>query len=313
MRLGLDSFSFQIALASGSYDLFRTLDWMAARGLSGLQININGPDGRFLGRDPSDVAHLKRVRSALEQKGFFAEIGGGYAIEPTTVERQLRLAAALGADTLRTVVGFDQSITHTIEQAKCTLENSLPLAQQLGVRIAVENHEDITAPELHQVLTQINDPMIGACLDTGNDLVVYGDPHAGARLLAPLAVSTHIKDQKIVRVGDTIYSVGVPLGTGDIDLRAILQVIVNDSTLDRILIQDTTGYSAALNKFNRADLLPTRDYVDVPNHATETELRAAGLLLSIDGLSPGELATLAQRQEQNIVQDLALVRSLLSS
>ena len=133
MKIGLDSFSFHIALAAGRYDLFRALDWMAELGFSGLQININGPAGRFLGCDPSDTAHLKRVRAALEQKGFFAEIGGGHATEPALVAAQLRLAAAIGADTLRTVVGYTTSMAHTIDLTAFDIDlAALRVAAALG-------------------------------------------------------------------------------------------------------------------------------------------------------------------------------------
>lgn len=311
MKIGIDTFSFHIALAAGEYDIFRTLDWLDDLGFAGLQININGPDGRFLGRDPSDLAHLKRVRAALEQKGFFAEIGGGHATQPAKVEAQLRLAAAIGADTLRTVVGYTTSMAHTIDLTQRSMLQNLPLARELGVRIAIENHEDITAGELRLLLDTINDPQIGTCLDTGNDLIVYGDPVDGARLLAPVAMTTHIKDHKLVRVGDTIQSVGVPLGTGDIDLPAILKVIAVDSPLDRILLQDTTGYSSRLNRFDRPDIHPTSDYADIPSYPDEPALRADNLFMQLDTLTPEELKQLAAQQNKNIEQDLSYLRGLL--
>ncbi len=312
MRLGLDSYSFQIALTAGTYDLFRALDWMAGLGFSGLQININGPQGRFLGADPSDTGHLRRVRTRLASLGFFAEVGGGYITEVALVAQQLQLAADLGADTLRTVVGFDDTITRTIEQARSALETVLPLAHRLDVRIAVENHEDVTAAELRQLLDAIDDPFLGACLDTGNDLVVYGEPLAAARVLAPRALTTHLKDHTLVRVAGTVQSVGVPLGTGDIDLPAIIDVIRRESPLDRLLIQDTTGYSAPLNPFRRADLRPPHGYPGIAAYATPEALRAAGLLLNLNGLSAEELQTLAARQEQNLEQDIAHLRHLLT-
>ena len=310
MRLGLDSFSFHIALAAGSYDLFHTLDWMAAQGLSGLQININGPRGRFLSGDPSDEAHLRRVRAALAQRGFFAEIGGGYATDAGLVAKQLGLAAAIGADVLRTVIGFDGTLEATIGRTRAAMESVLPLARQLGVRIAIENHEDVTAAELRQLLDALDDPQVGACLDTGNDLVVYGDPLTAARLLAPRAFTTHLKDHRLVRVDGVVYSVGVPLGSGDIDLPTIIAAIRRDSPLDRFLIQDTTGYSSILNPFKRTDLLPPHDYSELPAYATFAEAAQAGLVLRLDNLPAGKLTTLAAQQERNLLHDIVYLRRL---
>jgi len=312
MRIGLDTFSFHIALAAGRYDVFRALDWMAQQGFSGVQLNINGPQGRFLGGDPDNAAHVHRVREHLDALGFFAEIGGGHATDAARVARQLELAADVGADVLRTVIGFEDTIEQTIAKARKAMEQVLPLARKLGVRIAIENHEDVTAAELRQLLDAINDPFIGACLDTGNDLIVYGDPLEAARLLAPHTISTHIKDQKFVRVAGTVYSAGVPLGAGDIDLPAIMPVIINTAPVDRILIQNTTGYAAPLNVFKRADLKPTDDYANVPSFTTEHELRESHIYLEIGTLSAGALQTLADRQEQDICNDLRYMRTLLA-
>ncbi len=312
MRLGLDSFSFHLALAAGAYDLFRTLDWMEAQGLSGLQININGPRGRFLSGEPTDASHLRRVRRALESKGFFTEIGGGHATDAALVARQLELAAAIGADVLRTVIGFHETIHATIERTRAAMEMVLPLAHRLGVRIAIENHEDVTAAELRQLIDALDDPFIGACLDTGNDLVVYGDPLAAARDLAPRAFTTHLKDHRLARVAGTVYSIGMPLGTGDIDLPPILDVIRRESALDRILIQDTTGYASVLNPFKRADLRPPHDYPGIPAYTTSAEAAQAGLILRLDDLPPHELITLAAQQEHHLLQDIALIRRLLA-
>lgn len=313
MRIGLDTFSFHIVLAAGRYDVFCTLDWMAAQGFSGVQLNINGPQGRFLGADPADTVHVRRVRTRLESLGFFAEIGGGHATDAPLVARQLELAAAVGADVLRTVIGFHGSIEQTIAQTRTAMEQVLPLARRLGVRIAIENHEDVTAAELRTLLDALDDPFVGACLDTGNDLVVYGDPLEAARLLAPRALSTHIKDQKLVRIGGTVYSVGVPLGRGDIDLPAILPVILRASKLDRIPIQNTTGYAAKLNPFERPDLRPTHDYPGIPCYESFDAARTAGYHLDITSLSPPALQTLVAAQWQDITKDLCHVRELLQT
>jgi sugar phosphate isomerase/epimerase len=312
MQLGLDSFSFHIALAAGDYDLFRTLGWMEAQGLQGLQININGPNGRFLGGEPADTAHVRRVRRAFEQKGFFSEIGGR-CTSPDMLAWQLRLCAELGAGVLRTLLIFQDDLAKTFAQTRRDLEASLPLARSLGVRIALENHEDVTAAELRQFLDLIDDPFLGACLDTGNDLVVYGDPLAAARELAPRALSTHLKDHRLVRVAGTVQSVGVPLGAGDIELPPIIDVIRRASPLDRLLIQDTTGYSSVLNPFKRVDLHPPHDYPDLPVYASVDELRADGLFLNLNGLSAAELSALAIRQEQNLSKDIAYLRRLLAT
>ena len=198
MKIGIDTFSFHIALAAGEYDIFRTLDWLEDQGFAGLQININGPDDKFLGADHSDTDHLKRVRSAIEQKGFFVEIGGRRT-SPEMLRWQLQLCADLGADTLRTLVVLKDDLTSTFAQTKRDMDAILPFAESLNVKIALENHEDITASELRQFLDTIPHSYLGACVDTGNDLIVYGDPLEAAQQLAPRAALLHVLvDQRSV-------------------------------------------------------------------------------------------------------------------
>ncbi|MEZ5278073.1 MAG: TIM barrel protein [Opitutaceae bacterium] len=312
MKIGIDTFSFHINQAAGDYDVFATLDLLEQWGLQGLQININGPNGRFLGGDPADRRHVQKVRRAIESRGFFVEVGGsGTCLE--RLEPQLRLAAALGADVLRTLLVFRESAAGTFERTRDEMQAVLPLARELGVRLAFENHEDVKAAELRTFLDGMEDPFVGACLDTGNDLVVYGDPMEAAVLLAPRAISTHIKDQKLIRVGEAVYSVGVPLGTGDLPLRNQLKEILGTGSLDRLLLQDTTGYSSRLNRFDRADLSPVSDYAGIPCFPDRDSAAAAGYLMGLEGLSVDRLREEAHRQHERIAEDIRNLRFWLEA
>jgi len=310
VQIGLDSFSFQLALAAGIYDIFRTLDYMERLGVTGMQININGPNGRFLDGDPSDRAHLHQVRRSLEQRGFFVEVAGR-STSPDMLKWQLRLCAELGASVFRTVLAMGNDLEETFERARRELRTCLPLCKKLSVRIALENHEDLTAAELLAFVSGFDERALGICLDTGNDLAVYEDPLCGTRLLAPWAVTTHIKDQRLVRIAGEVYSVGVPLGTGDVDLPGILSIIVRESSLDRVLIQDTVGYATPLNPFNRRDLTPGRSYDAVPEYDSQECAIEDGLLLNPDDLSPEALRSQALLKHTNISQDVAYVREVL--
>lgn len=312
MKIGIDTFSFQVLLEAGHYDIFRTLDSLEEQGLRGLQININGPQGRFLGADPSDKRQVRQVRQSVEKKGFFVEIGGR-STDPKMLEWQLHLCADLGADTLRTCVIYEKTLKNTLEDNQRNLEKILPLAESLGIFIALENHEDITAAELCILLEAMDHPFLKACLDSGNDLSIFGDPVDAARALAPWAKTTHLKDQKLIRVGQEIFSVGIPLGQGDINLPTILEIIRRDSSLDRILIQDTWGYAAPLNPFGRKDLQPTRDYSQVPGFADLEAAEANGFFLNWKDLEPDMLQDLAQKKDSAIARDIQFLRDALNT
>jgi hypothetical protein len=253
---------------------------------------------------------VKKVREVLEDKGFFVEIAGRRT-RPDMLAWQLRLCADIGADVLRTTVVLEDTIQQTIQNAKRDLEAILPLAHDLGVRIALENHEDLRAGELLSIIEGINDDLLGVCLDTGNGQLVYEEPETTASLLAPYAITTHIKDQRLIRMDGTVFSVGVKLGSGDIDLPGILPIILKKSGLHRLLIQDTIGYSAPLNPKNRDDLRDREISADIPD-MTREDLKKEGLLFSIKGSGDEELTSWASIKSETIKEDVEFLRSMFT-
>jgi sugar phosphate isomerase/epimerase len=310
MKVGLDTFCYQISLAAGTYDIFKLIDRMNLLGIEGLQININGANGRFLGADPGNKAHVNRVREALEKKGFFVEVGGRKT-NPDMLGWQLRLCSDLGADVLRTAVELKDSIEDTRANALRDLGNVLPLARELGIRIALENHEDLTAEELASIVEELDDEHVGVCLDTGNGMCIYEDPMETAARLAPHAISTHIKDQRLVRVDEKVYSVGVRLGSGDVDLPRVIEVVKKRSGLDRLLIQDTTGYSAPMDPFGRG-LKPGEGNQDVPEMSL-AELEEEGILTTLEGLRADDLLSWASMKDRFIEEDIDYLKTLVEN
>ncbi len=310
MRIGLDTYSCHIPLAAGTYDVFDLIELMPSLGVEGLQININGKDGRFLGADPGDAEHVRKVRDALRCKGLFVEVGGR-STSPDMLTWQLHLCADLGADTLRTAVTLWDTIEETAEAARRGIEAVLPLAHDLGVRIALENHEDLTAEELASIIEAVDDDHVGVCIDTGNGLCVYEDPTETAARLAPYAISSHIKDQRLVQIQGVVYSVGVRLGQGMIDLPEVIDILLAGGRLDRLLVQDTTGYGVRLNPLGRK-LERINPFHDIPE-MTGQDLAKENLLLSLEGLSAQELGSLARTQLRNVEEDIAYLRSILGS
>ena len=308
MNIGLDTYCYQIPLAAKIYNVFRVIDKLPSMGVKGLQVNINGSYGRFLGADPGDFEHVKKVREAFHRRGLFIEVGGRSTL-PDMLEWQLALSAGLGANILRTTVTLKDTMDETFEAVRRDLGTILPRAHELGVRIALENHEDLTASELVSIIEAIDDDYLGVCLDTGNGLCVYEDPVETAMMLAPYAISSHIKDQRLVRVDGVTYSIGVRLGRGMIDLPRIIDIILERATLDRLLIQDTTGYGVRLNPFER-NLGMANPFTDIPE-MTRRDLEEDNLLLSIDDLGREDLESLARTQLVNIGEDISYLRRIM--
>src|SRR5262249_40901907 len=53
------------------------------------------------------------------------------------------------------------------------LRKLLPAAEDHGVVMALENHIDLTADEMTDLMTSIDSPWLGVCLDTANNLRLH--------------------------------------------------------------------------------------------------------------------------------------------
>lgn len=110
------------------------------------------------------------------------------------------------------------------------LKDAVKVAEDHGVRLAVENHIDYTASECLELLERVDSPHLGMNLDTGNFLRLLDDPVAGTELLANRVYATHIKDLQPVRGLDArewFFFSSVPVGHGLVDNQKIAQLLKN--------------------------------------------------------------------------------------
>ena len=100
-------------------------------------------------------------------------------------------------------------------------------ARALGLRLAVENHGDLRAAELLELVERADDEALGVCLDTANALRVGDDPLEAAALLAPRTLMVHLKDVEPLAPGmDPVAGPrSVPYGEGAIPVAAVLATL----------------------------------------------------------------------------------------
>jgi 3-oxoisoapionate decarboxylase len=99
------------------------------------------------------------------------------------------------------------------------------VVEKCEVRMAVENHKDLLAPELLELIKKQDSPWIGVCLDTGNSIALLETPEQTLELLAPRTFTTHIKDMGVEEYADGFLLAEVPLGTGFLDLPKIVSTL----------------------------------------------------------------------------------------
>lgn len=111
-----------------------------------------------------------------------------------------------------------------------SLKEAKPIFEEYGVYYAQENHVDFTGKELASIFEEVNSPNMGIALDTANNFGVFRDPDADNLLMAPWAITTHIKDAKIVQKTQEgryypLIPVGTVLGEGIIDIPGIVDAL----------------------------------------------------------------------------------------
>ena len=150
-------------------------------------------------------------------------------------------ARTIGAKVMR-VVGSslmfrNQPHGPQIERLTGMFREAVKVAEEYGIRMAVENHIDFTADEMLLLLTEVNSPWLGINFDTGNFLRLLDDPIKGMAKLAPYVYATHIKDlkpQKGVAAGEWYFFSCTPVGEGVVDNGKLVQLLA-DAGYDGLL------------------------------------------------------------------------------
>ena len=115
-----------------------------------------------------------------------------------------------------------------IERLSRMFREAVKVAEEYGIRMAVENHIDFTADEMLRLLTEVNSPWLGINFDTGNFLRLLDDPVKGMAKLAPYVYATHIKDlrvQKGVAADEWYFFSCTPVGDGVVDNYKLVQLL----------------------------------------------------------------------------------------
>lgn len=110
-------------------------------------------------------------------------------------------------------------------------------AEDLGLVLAIENHADVTAGQLAWILESIGSPALEVCFDTANALRVQDDPVEAARTLAPWISIAHIKDVDASAWHAASGPVSVALGTGSIDVRGVVESIIQSRPTCWLLVE----------------------------------------------------------------------------
>jgi len=234
-RLGLASFSCHLhwgAVGKGQpetrfSDTLSFFDYARTLGADGVQVGLRS----------KDAAIARRLRAHVEETGgcYEAELRLPTAdAEVDAFDMDVKLSREAGATVARAVLlsGRRYETFKTADEFRDfharsgrSLALAEPVAKKHGLRLAIENHKDHTAPEMLEMLRKLASEWVGVCVDLGNNVALLEDPAEVVRTLAPVAFSVHLKDMAVDSYDEGFLLSEVPLGTGMLDLPEMIRTL----------------------------------------------------------------------------------------
>ena len=229
MKLGVDTFSLRF----NDWDAFQFLEYSQKIGLDVVHFSNLQP---FKSVDPG---YLDEVKQAAQRLNLDIEVGmgsicptsttfsdkNGSAVEQLT--QMLHIAARFGSPAVRCFLGSNadrRTPTPLAEHVNATIATCkavAPLARDLGIKIAVENHAgDLQGRELKELIERAGPDTVGACIDSGNPLWVAESPFTTLEHLAPYVVMSHLRDTAVWPHPAGAAAQWVAMGDGTVGMEA---------------------------------------------------------------------------------------------
>lgn len=164
--------------------------------------------------------------------GAFHGLAGGHApAAEGELARWIAAAGRLGRPVMRITLGSPATRQPEPSVARIgrlidPLRRAADRAEAVGLVLAIENHGDLTAAELAEVIERVERPNIGVTLDNVNLIRLGDDMVEGTRLLAPYTRIVQLKDHLPTAAPDMPGGpICTALGEGCAPLDAVLAVL----------------------------------------------------------------------------------------
>ena len=227
--------------------LFEMMDYVLELGLEGLHLDAKA-------FDKNNDAYFRDVRYYAETNGLYLEFNFALKSEhydsnvQHDIEKGLAIANAIGADVTKIGMNlkrprpiaaskFHPDMMAQLDNVVATVTRALPIVEETGIKIAIENHTDAFSEEVIHVLDKINHPLVGACIDTVNAIHVTENPITAVENLAPRAFTNHFRDNRIVIEPWGLKFIGAAVGEGDLDMKRNYELVSMNPDVQRINIE----------------------------------------------------------------------------
>ena len=210
--------------------------------------------------DPFGEENLKKVAKAARDHGLFLEFNASFqAGSDSRVNCNVKEALQIGHWLDAELVKFSLDILRPRElYGSCfhprvmtqmaaryeEFREALPLIEEYGMQVAIENNTDTFADEILWIVDKLNHPLIGTCVDTMNPLQVIENPHYAMEKMLPRAFCCHFSDDVIVVDPLGVHDIGAPHGQGSMDCPLMVRQIREKSSMDKIILENEIAFKS---------------------------------------------------------------------
>jgi sugar phosphate isomerase/epimerase len=206
IRLGLNAYSFNRPLTTGTMKLDDVIDYCATQNVDGVDLTGYYFPG-YPAVPPDDFLFALKKRAYLNgvtiagtgvRNDFAVTDGAARKEHIQLVKNWIDAARKMGAGVVRVFAGLKVAEGHTFEQS---LEWMVPAFRecaayggQQGVMVGLQHHNDFlkTADETIKVVKAVDSQWFHVILDVGS--VRQGDPYAEIEKLIPYACTWQVKE-----------------------------------------------------------------------------------------------------------------------
>lgn len=213
-------------------------------GFTGVNLSLNDPQFRHLGG--TEAWRIREFRQWIDRSGMRLEVDTSNTA-PQHMARMIAVAAELGAGSLRTYTRHGGTPAEMMAATAADLAAVMGVAEEHGVTVVLENHEDFTGPEVAAIMHSVNHPRLRVLYDYGNSQMVLEDPEAALEAVLPFVASVHVKDHVMVRAehAGRLTVAGVPMGEGFLPVRRITARLL-EAGLRRLCFENVWAYAAPI-------------------------------------------------------------------
>lgn len=302
---------------SKPWTLEQFIDFASRQGFGG----VEAPLSRFIpGLDNNRLEHLQ---TQLSKQGLFFVMDSEVALDVSQIRSLIPSALRLGSPIIRIkssdILGcarkeLGRPWSLHVENCIAALKSVAPELRRYGLKIAVENHQDLDSNDLIKIVESVGRDVVGVNFDIGNAFSVCEEPMIFARKLGSAILNIHLKDYKIFQSKEGFRLVRCPLGSGSVDFRKILPFLAETVPDARMVIE-----LGALEARNIAWL--SQDFWQEIQARDQTELDAFSELLKKQYISgsknnwrtPWELGSSADKVVNYELEEFEISKKYLTT